>query len=253
MEDPITDVAPPSRFFEEDLDIFTPPPPSLPPPLLILPNPNPNPTHLIIAASPPSLSLLHRVLPSDSLIGTLILPEIPSSGTSIEPSPFDRSCNVHAVGSAVVVLARYSVSAERAHAVARALLGPFDPERVMIFDSIRVHGFRGRLSPDDEVAYKLETSEQRRSADRAAKAAVGVDYLPSGSVIDGLGAALMGRCQVRRLKATLCVTWPESGGRGAAALLKDLVREALPGLGFGGVEEGFDLVQGVRGNFDLYT
>jgi predicted ATP-grasp superfamily ATP-dependent carboligase len=34
----------------------------------------------------------------------------------------------------------------------------------------------------------------------------GIDYFPSGSVIDGLAAALLGRCQVKNIKGTLCVS-----------------------------------------------
>ncbi|XP_026379422.1 uncharacterized protein LOC113274164 [Papaver somniferum] len=39
----------------------------------------------------------------------------------------------------------------------------------------------------------------------------GLDYFPSGSVIDGISAALLARCQIKKICATLCVTWPQNG------------------------------------------
>lgn len=118
--------------------------------------------------------------------------------------------------------------------MAKALIGNrISPERVVIFDSVRRGNFRGPgLSADDEraVAFRLETSAQRKRPNGLFK---GLKYLPSGSVVDGLGAALLARCQVAGIAATLCATWPESGGS-AVSLAKSLVKSALPGLGESG-------------------
>lgn len=49
-----------------------------------------------------------------------------------------------------------------------------------------------------------------------------LNYFPSGSVVEGLGAALLSRCQMKNIKATLCVSWPESGGS-VTSIVKDLL------------------------------
>ncbi|KAI9075884.1 hypothetical protein K1719_042164 [Acacia pycnantha] len=84
----------------------------------------------------------------------------------------------------------------------------FWPKRVVILDSIRSQNYHGRLSSDEAFAFKMET---------AAKSTIGVDekflkgleYYPSGSVVDGLSAALLGRCQILKIRGVLCVSWPE--------------------------------------------
>ncbi|KAM6571901.1 hypothetical protein CsatA_015981 [Cannabis sativa] len=236
MEDVLTDIPPPSRFYEEDLYNFTPPLPPIPSPFLLFSNPKPNeplrPTLLIIALSSPSLYVFHH-LPSKVLIGSLTLPEIPFSGNSIEPSLRDKSCNIYAIGdknnSVLVVSVQCPVAVERSHLVAKVLISEqIIPERVLVFDSIQRQNFRGRLLPDEPFAFKLVTSLERKepSDSRALK---GLDYLPSGSLVDGLGAALLARCQMKSIKGTLCVGWPEVGGV-AVTLVKSLLKSVLPSL-----------------------
>lgn len=99
----------------------------------------------------------------------------------------------------------------------------------MILDSIRFRNFRGRLSPDEAVALKLETLAERRSGvgERMVK---GLGYYPCGSVVDGLGAAFLGRCQVLNVRGVLCVSWPEFDVS-VVNLVKGLVQnEVLPGF-----------------------
>ncbi|KAF6160661.1 hypothetical protein GIB67_019601 [Kingdonia uniflora] len=75
MEDALTKAPPLSRFFEENLNNFTPKSPPLPPPFLLL-----NPNLLIISISPPSL---HH-FPSKTLIGTVIAYFPTSTTTSLK-------------------------------------------------------------------------------------------------------------------------------------------------------------------------
>ncbi|GJR01839.1 hypothetical protein Tco_1490248 [Tanacetum coccineum] len=235
MEDVLTELPPPSRFFLEDLNNFTPPAPSLPSPFILLSNPNPQtsplrPSLLIIALSTPSLYLLHNVS-SKTLIGTLVLPEISSSGNSVEPSLKDKSCNLYAInhGNESIILAnfQYSVNPERTHAIAKTLIGQqIIPDKVLIFDSVQSRNFRGRISTDDTFAMKLETAIQRKEAPLLKN----LNYFPSGSVLEGLGAALLGRCQVKNIKGTLCVSWPEVGGSVTSMLKALLAIDVLPGV-----------------------
>ncbi|GLT34545.1 hypothetical protein SLA2020_090540 [Shorea laevis] len=250
MEDVLTEIPPPSRFFQEDLNNFVPPLPSLPLPFLVFSNPKPSmplrPALLIIALSSPSLYVLHH-MSSKTLIGSLILPETSFSGISAEPSLGDKSCNIYALNGAdnlvLLALVQCNVTAERSHTVARMLIGEdIVPERVLILDSVQSSNFRGKLSADETLAFKLETSAERGAlagGSGGSPMLKGLDYFPSGSMIDGLPAALLSRCQLRNIKGTSCVSWPEFGGS-VVALVKSLLQSVLPNLDFSLKGEGED-------------
>ncbi|XP_051145889.1 uncharacterized protein LOC127261646 [Andrographis paniculata] len=240
MDDVITDVPPPSRFLLDDLNNFATPPPPLPSPFLVFPSADSakkfSPSLLIIAMSTPSLHFLHHIS-SKTVVGTLILPEIPFSGNSIEPSLKDKSCNIYTLnddsgGSIMIVLVQFPVTPERAHAVAKLLIGErIVPERVLILDSIRSSNFRGKLDPDETIAFKLETSLERKNSDIGESPLFKtLDYYPSGSVVDGLAAALLSRCEVRKIKATLCVSWPDLGFPVMSLVKILLLKNALSGV-----------------------
>ncbi|KAF7808971.1 Trigger factor [Senna tora] len=245
MEDVITEIPPPSRFFEEDLNNFTPPSPTLPSPFLLFSHPHPpqplQPSLLIIALSSPSLYLLHT-FPKKTLIASLILPEIPSSGNSIQPSLTDNTINIYSLDShdALLVAVQSTVSPERSHSVAKLLIGDrIAPKRVVVLGSIRIQNYRGRLSSDEAFAYKLETSSERKSV-IGEKLLKGLEYYPSGSVVDGLSAALLGRCQILNIRGVLCVSWPEFDAS-VVSLIKGLLqKDVLPGLDLSSSDERSD-------------
>lgn len=265
MEDVITEIPPPSRFYQEDLNTFTPPSPPIPSPFLLFSNPKPKeplrPSHLIIAISSSSLYIFHH-LPSQALVGSLVLPELPFSGNSTEPSLRDKSCNIYSIGdgnnSILLVSVQCPVAAERSHIVAKLLIGEqIVPERVLVLDSVQRQNFRGRLSPDDIFAFKLETSSERKGLGDSI-ALKGVDYFPSGSVVEGLAAALLSRCEMRKIKGTLCVTWPEVGSS-AVSLVKSLLKKVLPSLDLSicaGAEDEYFRSSHIKDNLfdsELYT
>ncbi|GMJ13415.1 hypothetical protein like AT3G25545 [Hibiscus trionum] len=241
MEDVITEVPPPSRFFQEDLNNFITPSPSLPSPFLVFSNPKPKkplcPSLLIVALSSPSLYIFHHLSPK-TLTGSLILPEVPFSGISAEPSLGDKTCNIYSMNDGdktiLLVSVQHGVSAERSHLVARLLIGDdIVPERVLILDSIQSQNFRGKLSPDETYAFKLETLAERKGlggGNVASPLLKGLDYFPSGSMIDGLAAALLSRCQLKNIKGTLCVSWPDFGSSVVALIRSLLQRNVLPSL-----------------------
>ncbi|OIT24250.1 PREDICTED: uncharacterized protein LOC109216352 [Nicotiana attenuata] len=253
MEDILTEIPPPSRFFLEDLNNFCPPSPPLPSPFLLFSTPDQEkfsrPSLLIVALSSPSLQVFHH-LSSKALVGTLILPEIPFSGNSIEPSLKDKSCNIYALNEAdnliMIVSVQYPVTAERSHAVAKLLIGEqIIPGKVLILDSIRSNNFRGKLSPDEAFAFKLESSAERKAkADghQDSPLVKCADYLPSGSVVDGLAAALLSRCQLKKIRGTLCVSWPEAGISVISLVKSLLLKDVLSGvnhINVGDLEEEF--------------
>ncbi|XP_010251633.1 PREDICTED: uncharacterized protein LOC104593472 [Nelumbo nucifera] len=230
MEDVITDIPPPSRFFNEDLNNFALPSPALPSPFFVFSKPDSNfplrPSLLVVAISPPSIYLLHHCIPSKTLIGTLILPEISFSGNPIEPSHRSKSCDIYASIDDPAILfmsVQLPVAGERAYAVAKLIIdeGEIRPERVLILDSVQSRNFRGNLSADEMLVFKLETSSTSGQ-----QMVCGVGWFPSGSMVDGLGAALLTRCQMRRIQGTLCVSWPECGPS-AVALVKSLLDNSV--------------------------
>lgn len=239
MDDVLTDIPPPSRFSDEDLNIFTPPSPLLPTPFIVLSDPYANetlrPSLLIFAMSYPSLHIFHHVS-SKKLIGTLILPEIPFSGNTVAPSLKDKSCNIYALNDTeklvLLVCVQFHVPAERCHVVSKLMLTEkIVPEKVLILDSIQIQKFRGKLSRDDSVAYKLETSlERKRLGESPGVPSLlkDVHYFPSGSVVDGLAAALLARCQIRNIRGILCVSWPEFGKPVMQLVRSLIIKDVLP-------------------------
>lgn len=240
MEDVITANSPPSRFLLEDLNNFTTPAPPLPIPFISFSPPYPNkpltPSLLIIAMSSPSLHFFHHV-PSKTLLGTLILPEIPFSGNSLEPFPSDKTCNVYALNSendsVLVICVQFHVPPERAHSVAKSLIGgQIAPKSVLVLESVQSRNFRGHLSLDEPYAYKLETSEKRNNKSGDSSVLKGVDYFPSGSVVEGLSAALLSQCEIKKLEGTLYVSWPEFGGPVSKFVKSLLLKDVLPNVDY---------------------
>ncbi|CAK8537408.1 unnamed protein product [Lathyrus sativus] len=236
MEDVITEAAPPSRLLEEDLNNFTPPSKPLPSPFLLFPHTQQQqqplkPNLLIIAISSPSLSLFQTILNSQTLTASLILPELPLSHP-------DNTIDIHSISSNILLATvRTSIPDNRAYAVADVLLNDrIRPDSVVILDSIQTMNHRGLLSSDEAVAFKLESSGERKKA-VGEKLLGELEYYPSGSVVDGLGAAILGRCQILNLRASLCVSWPQFDPS-VVLLLKDLVRPLVEfDFGFNGNEE----------------
>lgn len=246
MDDVLTETPPPSRFFDEDLDNFATSQPPLPSPFLLLnPSSDPKPKLLVVAISPLSRSLLHH-LPSKILVGSLFLPEITLSGNPLLPSPNSKSFNLYSAGNQNTCLAsvQYMVPPERSRAVAKCLIGSVSADQVVIFDCIKSQNYRGRIEVDETLAFKLETKQQR--LDRCNLTVNGIDHLPSGSVMDGLGAAILTECQMKGIKGMLLATWPENSG---SEVLKKMFME----LGFDvvGIEGEFSKVNS-RADLDLY-
>ncbi|KAJ6983898.1 hypothetical protein NC653_026656 [Populus alba x Populus x berolinensis] len=101
-------------------------------------------------------------------------------------------------------------------------------------DSVQSQNFRGKLAPDETYVFKLETSAERKGLDGdvcgGSSLLKGLDYFPSGSVLDGLAAALLARCQMRKIRGTLCVSWPRYGVYVVAMVKSLLQRNVLPGF-----------------------
>lgn len=125
-----------------------------------------------------------------------------------------------------------TVPPERAHSVAKLLIGgQIAPKNVLILESVQSRNFRGKLSSDEPFAYKLETSEKRKnkSGEPLLK---GVDYFPSGSVVEGLSAALLSQCEMKKVEGTLYVSWPEFGGPVLSLVKSLLLKDVIPNVDY---------------------
>ncbi|KAG0535906.1 hypothetical protein BDA96_03G018200 [Sorghum bicolor] len=218
MEDVITDVPPPSRFSPDDLDNFAAPPAQPTPILVVSPNPSPpTPRLLIVFISPTSLALLASPPP---LHASLLLPDLPLHPHSHAPI----RVYLHPSG-ALLAAAHGAVPAHRARAAAKALVSRLQPEEVLVLDAVRSGSYRGRLAADEPVEGKLETRAARARGGVGAARAVAA-LAPPGSVVDGLGAAVLAECEIRGKAASMVVTWP-AGARPAEFVVTRRVAEEI--------------------------
>lgn len=257
MQDPLTDLPPPSRFLLDDLNNFASPDDSV-----RLPNPfiawnrtlDIPPKLLLVALSKSACHLVHY-LPTKQIIGTFVLPEASMAGNTLLPSLQDKSCcllyALEETENPTVVLAsvQYTVSAERSNAWAKTLLREVRPEKVVVVGSIPSQHFRGKLSSDEALIFNLETLAQR--LDEKDGALKGVPYFPSGSVVDGLAAALLTQCQIMKLKGRLLVSWPDYDDP-VVNLLTSVLKKVCPAVDFS-VSAKTPLLKALRVDSDLYT
>lgn len=155
---------------------------------------------------------------------------------------------------------QYKVPAERARAVAKTLQAGIKAERILVLDVIRAGNFRGRVDVDEGMVFKLESEvERRRDVNQNLKT---VEYLPTGSVMDGVGAAVLAECQMRKVRGTIVATWPENEKNGCNFLLVlgNILRNFLPevDLGYSATTDvtasaGIRVSTTIGNDFDLYT
>jgi hypothetical protein len=202
MDDVVTDAPPPSRFSPDDLDNFAAALPQPTPILVVSPNPSPAPRLLVVLISPTSLALLPS--PPPPLHASHLLPDLPLQQSR---SRAPVRVYLHPSTGALLAAVHAAVPAHRARAAARSLVSALQPEEVLVLDAVRSGSYRGRLAADEPVEGKLETSAARRLGGVGAAKAVAA-LAPPGSVMDGLGAAVMTECEIRGKAASMVVTWP---------------------------------------------
>lgn len=105
---------------------------------------------------------------------------------------------------------------------------------------------------DETLAFKLATVEERSGGQPLVQ---GVDYLPSGSVMDGLGAAVIAECQMRRAKGTLVATWPANCRSTVVPIIRSLLQGLSIDVGASDVDDEFDAGCSFSSRYvsDLYT
>ena len=240
-QDPLTDLPPPSRFDIDELSNFsfyglhTPPPPCISLDdrygLGELPL---RPPVLIVSVSSASFHLFHN-LHDKVPIGSIVLPLTPqlpdSSSQPQDPSlRSDIVCDLcylnkdEGKNSAVVMCVPKPVPEERTYALAKLLLDSIVPERLLILASVQMENFRGKLSADDHAIFRMETDTQRSEEGADGINREDFPYFPSGSVVSGLPAAILTRCQIHGIKARALFSWPDSGPSAPTRLVSALKR-----------------------------
>ncbi|MED6199371.1 hypothetical protein PIB30_075347 [Stylosanthes scabra] len=169
----------------------------------------------LITYAPPPSSLFHPHLPpSAPILASLTLNNI----DTITLSPLTSNSLLLSVAS--------PIPSHHSHAITKTLIGhQIRPQSVLLFDSLVPSNHRGRLTSDEAVAFKLDTSAEQKAAD-GEKILEGVEYYPSGSIVDGLAAAILARCQLLNLRASLCVSWSEFD-RSVMVLIANLLRDGV--------------------------
>ncbi|XP_039827638.1 uncharacterized protein LOC120689433, partial [Panicum virgatum] len=151
------------------------------------------------------------------LHASLLLPDLP-----LQPHAPIR-VYLHPSG-ALLAAAHGAVPAHRARPAAKALVSKLQPAEVLVLDAVRSASYRGRLAADEPVEGKLETRAAR--ARGGVGAARGVAALaPPGSVVDGLGAAVLAECEIRGKAASMVVTWPAGARPAEFAVMRRVAAE----------------------------
>ncbi|KAI5078079.1 hypothetical protein GOP47_0007903 [Adiantum capillus-veneris] len=258
IQDPLTELPPPSRLDFEELGNFTLDASSAPPPAFISWDANVEfetplrPRLLFIASSPSGLHLISH-LPEKRLLGSVVLPaedqsdegsskgSLSDDGNIKGRSVYDarnprkqsvHTCNVYALdgehASVIMVAVQTPIAEERANTWARAVLEAIAADRVMVVTMLQREHYRGKLSADDEVIFRLETDALRLEKLGKEEATMGHDddvpYFPSGSIVSGFPAAVLTRCQLLGLKGRLLLSWPESRSSAPSLLVTILNR-----------------------------
>ncbi|CAA6665857.1 unnamed protein product [Spirodela intermedia] len=216
MEDVVTDIPPPSRFFPEDLDNFASPSPALPSPFVLLSDRNPRPR-------PPSWCLCSGLSSSRS-----------------SRSPATTSCRLRAIAAATSTpparAFSWSPSSTRRRRRRGALGGEGADE-----GHLSPGGTGPGLRPQRELQgaavgrrfHGVQAGDSGEEGAGSFPALRRVPYYTTGSVAEGVGAALLAECQMRKLKGTLCVAWSGAGEASSPSLsLESLLRDLLPGSRF---------------------
>lgn len=141
------------------------------------------------------------------LAGAVLLPEVDVSGSALEPSVRDRSCDIYRLPleppyDALVLVCQYPIRSERAHAWAECVLRAISPARALVLDEQPWHPALPERAGPGPCIRALETT-----AHKAARAAGGAppaapELEPLG-MIGGAPAELLSRCEAAGVPALL--------------------------------------------------
>eukprot|EP00798_Chlamydomonas_sp_ICE-L_P014292 gene14292-20269_t len=166
--------------------------------------------NMVVATTKPSCSLLNNALRGKKqLIGSLVLPEVPMKGNSIEPSLQDRTCLIYSCGEdqggLMMVVCQYEVAPDRAALMTKALFGRVHPQQVLVLGSLSSERYFGEGDASQEtLMYVLSTAAAREAREKLGQK-LPMPFLPTGNMVGGLSASILSYCQVRSIKADLVI------------------------------------------------
>eukprot|EP00271_Cylindrocystis_brebissonii_P001179 TRINITY_DN11480_c0_g1_i1.p1 TRINITY_DN11480_c0_g1~~TRINITY_DN11480_c0_g1_i1.p1 ORF type:complete len:299 (+),score=46.84 TRINITY_DN11480_c0_g1_i1:212-1108(+) len=187
---------------------------------------------LLFLFSPEAVALVQHLPCEQALLGELKVPPCTPVDPMGPPVRSEQKYPVIALGappySAVAVLCDHRLPAARSFEWTRSLFNKIRPERIAILTSLPAATLRGvlrsSLSPGDCTILRLETDacKKQLSGDNADRGSSlrwrEWPVLPSGTLLDGLPAAVLSYAQVRGLPGALAVTVSEPSPLPSGAL-----------------------------------
>lgn len=171
---------------------------------------------MLVSRSRASSSILLACFPDRRPLGSIVLPEVPMKGNSIQATSLtNRTCSLFACGEngeIVLCVCLYDVQEKRANSFASSLYSTGLPlKQVLVIASLASDELRGApmmdLDPSDgPLLFLLSTQAARAEReDGGASSRVQIPILLSGTVVGGLPAAILSGSQARGISADLIV------------------------------------------------
>ncbi|WIA11645.1 hypothetical protein OEZ86_002646 [Tetradesmus obliquus] len=178
------------------------------------------PQLLVVAMSAASCALLESCL---AAAGVQEVATVHSQSSSTAHADDDSTARSSAAAGAAAAASAslYSTQLDQTQQL--------QPQRLLLLGSMQAEQYRGEADPSQEfLAFLLQSSSARQPA-----AAAAAPYLPSGSVVSGLPAALISQAELRGVPAELLVVVESVPALVPATLheLSALISAALKGAG----------------------
>ncbi|GJJ75823.1 proteasome assembly chaperone 1 [Entomortierella parvispora] len=197
---------------------------------------------LIIGTAFGASALLHTIQ-NKTLLGSLVLPGIDlKDNTADINSPTNANCNIYELNldpSVVLVPCNYEIKDQDSLNFAKGIMNHIKATRIVILDTLSPSTYLSG-SPDIEYNYPWLRLLQTAGSTTSSK----IPTLEVPNLIQNLGAALMGYCEVRGLKDSYLLLSLQEHVYGkaltTAATLRGL-KDGLSQLGFSSISEGVDV------------
>ncbi|KAG0286244.1 hypothetical protein BGZ96_009610 [Linnemannia gamsii] len=202
---------------------------------------------LIVGTAYGGSSLLHTVQ-GKTLLGSLILPGVDLKENSLDVnSPSNASCNIYRLDvdpTILLIPCNYEIKDKDSLNFAKAIMNNIQASRIIILDTISPSTYLSG-SPDIEYSYPWLRLLKTAGSTTVTK----ITTLEVPNLVQNLGAALMGYCEVRGLSDTYLLLSLQEHVYGkaltTAATLRGL-KEGLASLGCPLVANAVDISKAVK-------
>ncbi|KAG0200557.1 Proteasome assembly chaperone 1 [Mortierella sp. GBA30] len=202
---------------------------------------------LVIGTAFGGSSLLHTVK-EKTLLGTLILPGVDLKDNAVDlDSPSNASCNVYELNADPTVLlipCNYEIKDKDSLNFAKVIMNNIRASRIVILDTLSPATYLSG-SPDIEYSYPWLRLLQTAGSTTVTK----IPALEVPNLIQNLGAALMGYCEVRGMNDTYLLLSLQEHVYGkaltTAATLRGL-KDGLASLGCPLIANTMDVARAVQ-------